>query len=152
MLLLQRWRRRRRLVATLRQWRCGLGLRPACWNRGREKKTHPPTHLSLHVCLRQERLWKQTAALAVALEVARKQGAFGLRQPPKEWRQYSEEVRRLRDAAAKEAAVAAGKRPTAGARAPAAGGPRAGRRALGTAAAAVAWGQAAGPPLRLLSG
>lgn len=70
-----------------------------------------PPHLSLP----QERLWKQAAAMGVALEVARLRGSFGLRQPPKEWRRYSDEVRRLRDAAAKEAAVAAGKRPSAGA-------------------------------------
>ncbi len=69
----------------------------------------------LAIDVTQERLWKQTAAMAVALEVARLQGAFGLRQPPKDARRYSEEVRRLRDAAAKEAAVAAGKRPTSGA-------------------------------------
>ncbi|GAB4819820.1 hypothetical protein N2152v2_006866 [Parachlorella kessleri] len=78
----------------------------------------------LAVDVTQERLWKQTAAMAVALEVARQQGAFGLRQPPKDQRRYSDELRRLRDAAAKEAAVAAGKRPTAAAKAAENGGLR----------------------------
>lgn len=49
----------------------------------------------------QERLWRHTAALAVAFEIAKKGGDFDLKQPPKEFRKYSDEIRELRLAAVK---------------------------------------------------
>ncbi len=50
----------------------------------------------LAVDVAQERLWKQTAALAIAAEIARMEGEFNLKQPPTACRQYSDEIRQLR--------------------------------------------------------
>ena len=58
----------------------------------------------------QERLWKQTAALAVAFEVAKLKGRFGLRPPPEGQRTYHDEIVGLRTAVAKEAAERTGGR------------------------------------------
>lgn len=85
-----------------------------------EEPAQPLTHWDyllkeaqwLAVDVAQERLWKQTAAMAIAIQVAKLQGSFGLKQPPKDQRRYSDEVKRLQEAAAKEAAAAAGKRAT----------------------------------------
>jgi hypothetical protein len=54
----------------------------------------------LAVDVAQERLWKQTAALAIAAEIARMEGEFKLKQPPAACRQYSDEIRQLRQEAA----------------------------------------------------
>ena len=48
----------------------------------------------------QERLWKQTAALAIATEIARMEGEFNLKPPPASCRQYSDEIKQLRQEAA----------------------------------------------------
>jgi hypothetical protein len=58
----------------------------------------------------QERLWKQTAALAVAYEVAKLKGRFGLRPPPEGQRAYHDEIVGLRTAVAKEAGERTGGR------------------------------------------
>jgi hypothetical protein len=63
----------------------------------------------LAVDVAQERLWKQTAALAIAAEIARMEGDFNLKQPPAACRQYSDEIRQLRQEAA-EAEKSEGKK------------------------------------------
>lgn len=63
----------------------------------------------LAVDVAQERLWKQTAALAIAAEIARMEGDFNLKQPPAACRQYSDEIRQLRQEAA-EAEISEGKK------------------------------------------
>ena len=65
----------------------------------------------LAVDMAQERLWKTTAALAVAAEIARMEGEFNLKQPPAGSRQYSDEIKQLRQEAA-EADKADGKKKT----------------------------------------
>ena len=49
----------------------------------------------------QERHWRRCTALAIAYEIAKMKGDFGLKQPPKEFRKYSDEIRELRAAVAK---------------------------------------------------
>jgi hypothetical protein len=55
----------------------------------------------LAVDVAQERLWKQTAALAVAVEIARMEGEFNLKQPPAGSRKYSDEIKELKLEAAR---------------------------------------------------
>ncbi len=57
----------------------------------------------LAVDVAQERLWKQTTALAIAAEIARMEGEFNLKQPPAACRQFSDEIKQLRQEAAEAA-------------------------------------------------
>jgi hypothetical protein len=78
------------------------------FNKPSEEPARPKSHWQylleelawLAVDFSQERLWRRTAAFAIAYEVASKKGEFGLKQPPKEFRTYSDEIRELRIAAA----------------------------------------------------
>jgi hypothetical protein len=79
------------------------------FNKPSEEPARPKSHWTyllqelawLAVDFSQERLWRRTAAFAIAYEIATKKGEFGLKQPPKEFRTYSDEIRELRAAAAK---------------------------------------------------
>ena len=85
------------------------------FNKPIEEPARPKSHWSflleemkwLAVDFSQERLWRRTAALAVAFEIAKKKGEFGLKQPPREFCAYSDEIRELRAAAAKADGAAA---------------------------------------------
>jgi len=79
------------------------------FNKPSEEPVRPKSHWTylleelawLAVDFSQERLWRRTAAFAIAYEIALKKGEFGLKKPPKEFRTYSDEIRDLRAAAAK---------------------------------------------------
>lgn len=58
----------------------------------------------------QERLWKATVAYAIAVEIARKEGKFGLKQPPEGCRKYSDEIAQLKLEKAKELGQTTGRR------------------------------------------
>jgi hypothetical protein len=64
----------------------------------------------LAVDVAQERLWKQTAALAVAVEIARMEGEFNLKQPPPDSRRYSDEIKQLKQEASKADGKKTGRR------------------------------------------
>lgn len=74
-----------------------------------EEPARPKTHWAylleemawLAIDFTQERHWRRCTALAISYEIAKKKGEFGLKQPPKEFRKYSDEIRELRAAAAK---------------------------------------------------
>jgi hypothetical protein len=79
------------------------------FNKPSEEPARPKSHWAylleelawLAVDFSQERLWRRTAAFAIAYEIASKKGEFGLKQPPKEFRTFSDEIRELRSAAVK---------------------------------------------------
>ncbi|WPT17502.1 hypothetical protein PSENEW3_00005505 [Picochlorum sp. SENEW3] len=64
----------------------------------------------LAVDVAQERLWKQSVAFAIAVEIGKMQGDFGLKQPPEDCRQFSNEIKQLKLEAAKAAGQATGRR------------------------------------------
>lgn len=64
----------------------------------------------LAIDVAQERLWKQCAALAIAIEVGKCKGEFNLKQPPADCRQFSNEIKQLKLEAAKAAGQTTGRR------------------------------------------
>ena len=64
----------------------------------------------LAIDVAQERLWKQSVALAISIEIARYKGDFQLRQPPADCRQYSDEIKQLKLEAAKASGQTTGRR------------------------------------------
>eukprot|EP00890_Picochlorum_soloecismus_P001272 jgi/Picsp_1/2145/NSC_05610-R1_helicase sant- dna binding protein len=64
----------------------------------------------LAIDVAQERLWKQTISLAISTEIAEMEGEFNLKQPPEEFRKYSDEIATLKLEAAKAAIHPTGRR------------------------------------------
>lgn len=70
----------------------------------------------LAVDMAQERLWKQSVAIAIAVEIATMEGDFGLKQPPHEYRKYSDEIAELKRNVAKSISQPSGRRTKAAAK------------------------------------
>lgn len=64
----------------------------------------------LAIDVAQERLWKQAVSLAISVEIAEMEGEFNLKQPPEEFRKYSDEIATLKLDAAKAANHSTGRR------------------------------------------
>jgi len=64
----------------------------------------------LAIDMAQERLWKQSVALALAIEIGKLEGNFGLKQPPADCRQFSDEIKQLKLEMAKASGQSTGRR------------------------------------------